>query len=267
MADVFISYKREDRIWAERIAAALAAAGYTTWWDTSLIAGEHFNEAIDRELDAARCVVVIWSATARASRWVQAEAISGFERGILVAARLDDVRLGYPFEVVQTLLLRDVGDLTGILDGVRGKLDGAQPPVRPARQSRDRGWIGAINRTQILRWAAIAFAALIAFAGNGFGVSGLFVAAWYGLPPILGFGFFDRGLGRRGGFWMSLAAVSVASLAGLGAFSGIIFLAGDGNFVRGFGRDWDIPAMAAGLAVYAGFCFLLGRVLRRFSWA
>ncbi|MGE0828719.1 MAG: toll/interleukin-1 receptor domain-containing protein [Hyphomonadaceae bacterium] len=130
MADVFISYKREDRAWAERVEALVTGAGFTTWWDTSLVAGEHFNEAIDRELNAARCVVVVWSEASKRSRWVQAEAVYGFDKGILVAGRVDDVKLGYPFSVVQTLDLRR--DLSSIMGGVRIKLGApAETPKQP----------------------------------------------------------------------------------------------------------------------------------------
>lgn len=133
MADVFISYKREDRAWAERVDIALRDAGYSTWWDTSLVAGEHFNEAIDRELKAAKCVVVLWSESAARSRWVNAEAVSGFERDVLVSCRLDDVVLTYPFSVVQTADMR----VTGVVDVVAGVANRTSsrvahhPPRRP----------------------------------------------------------------------------------------------------------------------------------------
>lgn len=121
MADVFISYKRADREWAERISGALRDVGISCWWDTSLVAGEHFNQAIDRELKDARCVVVIWSEQAHASRWVQAEALQGFERGILVASRIEDVALGYPFSAIKSVDLRTDG-VDAVVAGVQVKL-------------------------------------------------------------------------------------------------------------------------------------------------
>lgn len=122
MADVFISYKRDDRVWAVLVDEALRSAGYSTWWDTSLVAGEYFNTAIDRELAGARCVVVIWSARAKTSRWVNAEAVSGFERDVLVAARVDGVALGYPFQTVQTADLRAARGIEDVISGIRGKI-------------------------------------------------------------------------------------------------------------------------------------------------
>ena len=127
MADVFISYKHEDQRHAEVIAAQLHAAGYSTWWDTSLVAGETWNEAIRAELRQARCVVVLWSSLSWASRWVQAEAHAGFERDVLVAARIDDVVLEPPFNIVQTV---DVGSDDGVAQlvlGVRRKIGAPTP--------------------------------------------------------------------------------------------------------------------------------------------
>ena len=132
MADVFISYLRSDRVWAERISEALREADVSCWWDTSLVAGEHFNPAVDRELKNCRCVVVIWSDAASDSRWVQAQALDGYQRGIIVATRLDNVELRYPFSVVQTVDLR-TGGVSAVVEGVQHKL-GA--PVGASRKRR-----------------------------------------------------------------------------------------------------------------------------------
>jgi hypothetical protein len=131
MADVFISYKRADTEWAERLSGALRDAGISCWWDTSLVAGEHFNQAIDRELKDCRCVVVIWSQAASESRWVQAEALQGFERGILVATQLEDVTLSYPFSAIKAIDLRTAG-IEAVVAGVQTKL-GAKAVKRRRR--------------------------------------------------------------------------------------------------------------------------------------
>ena len=36
VADVFISYKKEDRADAERVSAAFAAADVSVWWDDDI---------------------------------------------------------------------------------------------------------------------------------------------------------------------------------------------------------------------------------------
>ena len=74
MADVFISYSKADRALVERAEAALNAAGFTTWWDKGLIAGEDFGPTIDRHLAEARAVVCLWTEASTKSQWVRAEA-------------------------------------------------------------------------------------------------------------------------------------------------------------------------------------------------
>ncbi|MEQ1714096.1 MAG: toll/interleukin-1 receptor domain-containing protein [Hyphomicrobium sp.] len=39
MADIFISYSKNDHAEARLLAAFLEAQGYSVWWDTSLAAG------------------------------------------------------------------------------------------------------------------------------------------------------------------------------------------------------------------------------------
>ena len=139
MADVFISHSRADRVWAERISEALRDVGISSWRDTSSGAGERFNPSIDGQLKASRCVVVIWSEAACDSPWVQAEAQYGFEHGSLVATRVQDVKLGTPFSVVQTLDLRTAG-VEAVIQGVQLKLGAPVTPPRRRRRSAAGIW-------------------------------------------------------------------------------------------------------------------------------
>jgi formylglycine-generating enzyme required for sulfatase activity len=85
MADVFISYKREERPQVERLAQELRALGLSVWFDASLNAGEAFSDEIDREAHDAKTILVCWSPTARDSKWVKSESLIGFEQGKLAA--------------------------------------------------------------------------------------------------------------------------------------------------------------------------------------
>ncbi len=72
MADVFISYAREDRVHAERLAEKLAEAGLDVWWDLdSLRLGVLFSRAIEQAVNDARGVIVLWSAHSSDSEWVE----------------------------------------------------------------------------------------------------------------------------------------------------------------------------------------------------
>jgi hypothetical protein len=84
MADVFISYSREDRECAELLARALSERGWKVWWDRQINVGRSFSETIERELDRARCVVVLWSRNSVQSEWVQNEAAEAAGRKALV---------------------------------------------------------------------------------------------------------------------------------------------------------------------------------------
>lgn len=103
MADVFISYKREERAQVERIAERLKALGLSVWFDSRLPSGESFDEEINREIHAAKCVLVCWSPGAVQSQWVRAEAAIGRERDVLATVMLAPTRLYPPFNLIHTI--------------------------------------------------------------------------------------------------------------------------------------------------------------------
>jgi hypothetical protein len=71
MADVFISYSREDQARARAIADALEARGLSVWWDRHATPGVPFDEEIEAQLARSRCALVLWSAHSTASAWVR----------------------------------------------------------------------------------------------------------------------------------------------------------------------------------------------------
>ncbi|MGH1491947.1 MAG: toll/interleukin-1 receptor domain-containing protein [Acidimicrobiales bacterium] len=101
MADVFISYAGEDRSTAAALSGALEAAGWSVWWDRELAAGDEFAGVIERELDAAGCVIVLWSHAAARSRWVTAEGQRAFDAEKALPARLDDLTPPLPLSMIQ----------------------------------------------------------------------------------------------------------------------------------------------------------------------
>ncbi|MFZ2030115.1 MAG: toll/interleukin-1 receptor domain-containing protein [Vitreimonas sp.] len=61
MADVFLSYKSEDRDLVWPIAQALEREGIGVWWDLKISAGGTWRETITAALDQSKVVIVVWS--------------------------------------------------------------------------------------------------------------------------------------------------------------------------------------------------------------
>lgn len=107
MADIFISYAREDQARAEQLASALEAKGWTVFWDRIIPPGKTWRGYIGAELNAARCVMVAWSRKSVESEWVLEEADEGKKREILVPVLFDKIELPLGFRSIQTADLSD----------------------------------------------------------------------------------------------------------------------------------------------------------------
>jgi len=101
MSDVFISYARSTAPQAQQVAEALRALGYGVWRDDELPAHRAYAEVIEERLREAKAVVVVWSAEAVKSEWVQSEADRARADGKLVQLRLDGASLPMPFDRIQ----------------------------------------------------------------------------------------------------------------------------------------------------------------------
>ncbi|HEX8654521.1 MAG TPA: toll/interleukin-1 receptor domain-containing protein [Allosphingosinicella sp.] len=195
MADVFVSYSRANRDRAGELAGAIGESGYSTWWDARLAPSADYAQVIERELEAAGAVVVAWSATARASLWVRAEANEALDAGKLVQLTIDGAKLPLPFTALHFLDFRRwrgerrgspwtelEGGIGTLLGG--GRID-AEPGVRePALQG--------LALPVILGWAALGLAIVMAFAigavATGALAPGLFAslaAAGFGAGTVL----------------------------------------------------------------------------------
>jgi len=102
MADVFISYARADKARVAPLVAAIEAKGWSVWWDPEITPGQEFDDQIDAEIDAAKAVLVVWTPTSVASRWVRGEAREAAERGILVPVRFEQARLPMDVRAIHT---------------------------------------------------------------------------------------------------------------------------------------------------------------------
>ena len=95
---------------------AIEAAGYSTWWDQRIQVGTAYDDTIERELDSAKCVLVVWSRSSVESEWVRNEASEGLRRGILLPIRVDESAVPLEFRRRQTYDIcsdDDIDDVVG----------------------------------------------------------------------------------------------------------------------------------------------------------
>jgi hypothetical protein len=105
MADLFISYSRNDRDRCTAIRDALIPLKVNVWSDARIGAGSHFDREIEREITAATALLVLWSADSVESDWVRNEARTGKEENRLVATQITPCQLPLEFRSVQAELL------------------------------------------------------------------------------------------------------------------------------------------------------------------
>lgn len=107
MASVFLSYDHGDSVRAGPIASALERAGHAVWWDRQIHGGAEFQSEIERAVDEADAVVVLWSARSIKSAWVRDEAAEGRDQGKLIPVLLETVKPPMGFRQYQTIDLSD----------------------------------------------------------------------------------------------------------------------------------------------------------------
>ena len=107
MTDVFISYKAEDRARVKLLVDILIADGLKVWWDVGIEGGANWRQTIQKQLDAAACVVVIWSvhSVGPEGYFVHDEAAHAQRRGVYLPIAIDSVEPPLGFGQEQVLQL------------------------------------------------------------------------------------------------------------------------------------------------------------------
>lgn len=141
MADVFVSYKSEDRVLVETLARALEREGFSVWWDRKILAGKAWREAILRELRGAKVVIAAWSRRTEdisAASWMLNEVDEAARLGrTVIPVMMERCEAPFGYRHVQSANLSDWrGDARHpewreVLAGVRAAL-GARRPARIA---------------------------------------------------------------------------------------------------------------------------------------
>ena len=95
-ADVFISHASEDQTIAAEVCSLLEARGIHCWMaPRDIVAGAKWNESILDAIESAPALVLILSARANASSFVQNEVNTAFSQGKpILTFRVEDVLPG-----------------------------------------------------------------------------------------------------------------------------------------------------------------------------
>ena len=168
MANLFLSYSREDAERVQLLANALEREGHDVWWDRHISGGEEFADVIEQALASADLVVVCWTENSVHSAWVRDEAAMGRDSGRMVPVALDNCIPPLGFRQFQTIDLSDWNGrrrsraLEPLKDVIANKQSGADQQGKvaspPTRQRRS-GFAGQ-------RWSVVAAAALVLIIGG-----------------------------------------------------------------------------------------------------
>lgn len=134
-AQIFVSYKRDDKAFVADLVQELEDSGFSVWWDTRITAGSEFDNAIETALNGAVCVVVVWSQNSVDSEWVKNEANEGLRRNILIPVRIDDVDPPLAFRRRQTIDILGDESLDDVTEAVAAVLESATPDIETAPAS------------------------------------------------------------------------------------------------------------------------------------
>src|SRR5438270_417532 len=161
MADVFISYKREDAARVRKLVAALREAGLAVWWDEDIPPSAPWEATIEQALADAKAVIVCWSPASVASENVRSEARVAREDGRLIQVFLKPCSPPLFFGERQGVdLTRWRGQaedvrIASIVNSVH-KIAAGEPVDHARRAAHHR----ATSRTRIILAAAILLLAL-----------------------------------------------------------------------------------------------------------
>jgi uncharacterized membrane protein YhaH (DUF805 family) len=137
MADVFISYSREDRPRADQVARGLQEMGLDVFWDNEIPPGHTWADYIEEKLVNTAVVIVLWSQHSVKSQWVREEARMGREKSRLIPVLLDGTPAPFGFGEVQAADLGAWDGSTSHPDWVRfsqaayNRARQSPPPPRP----------------------------------------------------------------------------------------------------------------------------------------
>lgn len=168
VAEIFLSYSREDRSIAESIANELRTLGIDIWWDDELYGGEDFRHRISEILSKVSLVIVLWSQHSVESQFVINEAAVGRDAGKLIPISIDGQQPPIDFRGLHTISLKSwvPGDeLTRRLQIVLGERLGRE--LSYGSERHQTGPIGRIAKQASQAWYSDFESILFYLVGQG----------------------------------------------------------------------------------------------------
>jgi len=167
MADVFISYAREDRLIARDLANYLESRGFSTWHDIELRGGDDYQLKIAKMIGGSFAVIVIWTPDSVKSLWVRAEAGLANNNGKLVPIKTEQLKyddIPPPFNLLHAI---DIESKEDIATSIALKIATERKP------NRIRG-----IRYEVLSWIGVAGGTITLFSNLGSVLNLAYWANW-----------------------------------------------------------------------------------------
>jgi hypothetical protein len=71
--DIFVSYRRTDKDFVEKLVPVLERLGPSVWWDADIEGGDDWRDSIVEHLAASRCLVIVFSEACNTSKQLKKE--------------------------------------------------------------------------------------------------------------------------------------------------------------------------------------------------
>jgi TIR domain len=162
LADIFVSWSRLDEEGVKPIVDRLSSLGYSLCWERRPGGGAE----AERELEAARAVLAVWSHNARNSTWVYAEASHALEHNKFLQLRLDHAALPAPFAAMPAADMSGEREEWGLIEDALARLIRKGEAPAPPEPAPRPGLLATPNTVGAPKLLAVAtVATLFAYAG------------------------------------------------------------------------------------------------------
>ena len=151
MADIFISYKREDVVLAKVLADHLQKEGWSVWWDHEIPSGKDYDVVIEKELENCKCAIVLWTPVSIQSRNVKDEANVALHKNKLLPVIVGNIQPPLGFRMIQGVVWNDnnkvedseFAELKKQVASMFNSSTGETVPIKkqPAKRSFKKAWI------------------------------------------------------------------------------------------------------------------------------